>query len=277
MCHVAPGTISDPDTRPGDRLLRKISDFRYQIPAAHKGRNIEGKQISKHAEHISRLYNRFLRDPDFRFQIPKLARFLISDFRLRISDPRTPGAPRQRFQISENRFQRSRPDPTGFRFQISDPSAEQAHVASPRQISECIIQIQGAKKYRLEGPRRRPDHIGQVPMEKMLSPVLLTTNLSVGYVNAFLICLRNQQQRAGQGDETNYTECWVHDAQVAVAYYQLKGFRDQDRYKSVKESARVGGFVEIGEAGPGAVKLRPTPMGATLIRQLTDADAQLAD
>ena len=28
------------------------------------------------------------------------------------------------------------------------------------------------KEYRLEGPRRRPDNIGQIPMEKMLSPVL---------------------------------------------------------------------------------------------------------
>ena len=140
-----------PDTRPGDRFLREISDLRFEIPAEHKGRNIEGKQNSKRAEHISRLYHRFLRDPDFRFQIPKLARFLISDFRLRISDPRTSATPRQRFQISENRFQRSRPDPTGFRFQISDPSAEQADVASPLQISECRIQIPGAKIYRLEG------------------------------------------------------------------------------------------------------------------------------
>ena len=110
--------ISDPDTRPGGRFLREISDFRFEIPAGHKGRNIEGKQNSKRAEHISRLDHRFLRDPDFRFQIPKLARFLISDFRLRISDPRTPGAPRQRFQISENRFQRSRA--RSHRFQISD-------------------------------------------------------------------------------------------------------------------------------------------------------------
>ena len=138
----------------------------------HKGRNIEGKQNSKRAEHISRLYYRFLRDPDFRFQIPKLARFLISDFKLRISDPRTPAMPRQRFQISENRFQRAGPDPTGFRFQISDPSSEQADEASPLQMSECRIQIPGTKKYRLEGPRRRPDNIGQIPMEKMLSPVL---------------------------------------------------------------------------------------------------------
>ena len=110
--------ISDPDTRPGDRLLRKISDFRYQIPAAHKGRNIEGKQISKHAKHISRLYNRFLRDPDFRFQIPKLARFLISDFRPRVTDPRTQATPRQRFQMSETRFQRSRA--RTHKFQFSD-------------------------------------------------------------------------------------------------------------------------------------------------------------
>ena len=54
----------------------------------------------------------------------------------------------------------------------TDPSAEQADVASPLQLSECIIQIPGAKKYRLEGTRRRPDNIGQIPMEKMLSPVL---------------------------------------------------------------------------------------------------------
>ena len=164
--------ISDPVTRPGDRLLRKISDFRYQIPAAHKGRNIEGKQISKHAKHISRLYNRFLRDPDFRFQIPKLARFLISDFRLRISDPRTPATPRQRFRFQKTDFKGAGPDPTGFRFQISDPSSEQADEASPLQMSECRIQIPGTKKYRLEGPRRRPDNIGQISKENLLSPVL---------------------------------------------------------------------------------------------------------
>mmetsp|Transcript_24273 Transcript_24273/g.61621 ORF Transcript_24273/g.61621 Transcript_24273/m.61621 type:complete len:458 (+) Transcript_24273:34-1407(+) len=105
----------------------------------------------------------------------------------------------------------------------------------------------------------------------------LTTNLSAGYLNAFLICLRKQQKRAGEGDETNYTKYWVLDAQVAAAYYQLKGFKDQNRYKSVKESARVGGFVEIGDAAPGAVKLRLTPMGAREIRQLTDADAEGAD
>ena len=66
----------------------------------------------------------------------------------------------------------SRPDPTGFRFQISDPSAEQADVASRLQVSECRIQIPGAKIYRLEGPRRRPDNIGHIPMENLLSPVL---------------------------------------------------------------------------------------------------------
>ena len=71
------------DTRPGDRFLREISDFRFEIPAGHKGRNIEGKQNSKRAEHISRLCPRFLRDPDFRFQIPKLAQ--ISDFRFQAS------------------------------------------------------------------------------------------------------------------------------------------------------------------------------------------------
>ena len=117
-----------PDTRPGDRFLREISDFRFEIPAGHKGRNIEGKQNSKRAEHISRLYHRFLRDPDFRFQIPKLARFLISDFRLRISDPRTPATPRQRFRFQKTDFKGAGPDPTGFRFQISDPSAKQADV-----------------------------------------------------------------------------------------------------------------------------------------------------
>ena len=166
--------ISDPDTRPGGRFLRQISDFRFEIPAGHKGRNIEGKQNSKRAEHISRLYHRFLRDPDFRFQIPKLARFLISDFRHRISDPRKPATPRarQRFRFQKTDFKGAGPDPTGFRFQISDLSAEQADVASPLQMSECRIQIPGTKKYRLEGPRRRPDNIGQIPMEKMLSPVL---------------------------------------------------------------------------------------------------------
>ena len=128
-----------PDTRPGDRFLREISDLRFEIPAEHKGRNIEGKQNSKRAEHISRLYHRFLRDPDFRFQIPKLARFLISDFRLRISDPRTPATPRQRFRFQKTDFKGAGPDPTGFRFQISDPSAEQADVASPLQISDFRI------------------------------------------------------------------------------------------------------------------------------------------
>ena len=167
--------ISDPDTR------REISagDFRFQSAdrRRHNSRNLEEKQNSKRAEHISRLHRRFLRHPDFRFQIPKLARSLISDFRLRFSDPRTPAAPRQRFQISENRFQRSRA--RSHRFQISDFRSLRGagqNVASPLQISdlriqtpechtdwrvcqksrcqisECIIQIPGAKKYRLEGP-----------------------------------------------------------------------------------------------------------------------------
>ena len=174
--------ISDPDTRPGGRFPREISDFWFQIPTTHKGRIIEVKQNSKHAEHISRLYDRFLRDPDFRFQIPKLARFLISDFKLRISDPRTPAMPRQRFQISENRFQRAGPDPTGFRFQISDPSSEQADEASPLQMSECRIQIPGTKKYRLEGPRRRPDNIGQISKENLLSPVLFSLYLKLIWI-----------------------------------------------------------------------------------------------
>jgi hypothetical protein len=105
---------------PGREADFSSGDFRFQIsdPRGHKGRNIERKQNSERAEHISRLHHRFLRDPYFRFQIPKLARFLISDFKLRISDPRTPGTPRQRFQISENRFQRSRA--RSHRFQISD-------------------------------------------------------------------------------------------------------------------------------------------------------------
>ena len=163
-----------------------------------KGRNIEGKQNSKRAEHISRLCHRFLRDPDFRFQIPKLARFLISDFRLRISDPRTSATPRQRFQISENRFQRSRPDPTGFRFQISDPSAEQADVASPLQMSECRIQIPGAKKYRFEGPRRKPDNIGQIRIKNLLSPVLDHTGrnllvLAAAFTLSFTFTYTNAQ------------------------------------------------------------------------------------
>ena len=67
------------------------------------------------------------------------------------------------------------------------------------------------------------------------------------------------------------------DAQVGEAYYKLKGFKDQDRYKSVKESARVGGFVEIGGNAPSAVKLWLTPMGEAAIRQLPDADAEGAD
>ena len=45
-------------------------------------------------------------------------------------------------------------------------------MASPLQLSECIIQIPGAKKYRLKGTRRRPDNIGQIPIENLLSPVL---------------------------------------------------------------------------------------------------------
>ena len=136
---------------------------------------------------------------------------------------------------------------------------------------------------RLGDMQEAADHVSMASMNS--PPVLatttgigdgLTTNLSVGYLQAFLICLRKQKRRAGQG-ETNCTNYWVKDAQVGEAYYKLKGFKDQDRYKSVKESARVGGYVEIGEAGPGAVKLRLTPLGATVIRQLTDADAVLAD
>ena len=109
---------------------------------------------------------------DFRSQ--NWPRFLISDFRHRISDPRKPATPRQRFRFQKTDFKGAGPDPTGFRFQISDLSAEQADVASPLQMSECRIQIPGTKKYLLEGPRRRPDNIGQIPMEKMLSPVLRT-------------------------------------------------------------------------------------------------------
>ena len=99
-----------------------------------------------------------------------------------------------RFQISD--FKPAGPDPPVCRFQISDPRAEQADVVYPLQISdfrfqtpeclprmrvcqnsrchisECRIQIPYTKEYRLEGPRRRPDNIGQIPMEKMLSPVL---------------------------------------------------------------------------------------------------------
>ena len=187
--------IPDPDTR-GGRFF--AGDFRFQVsdPRRHKGRNIDGKQNSKRAEHISRLHRRFLRHPDFRFQIPKLARFLISDFRLRISDPRMPSAPRQRFQISDFRFQTSRARSASL--QISDFRSQSGagDVVYPLQISdfrfqtpeclprmrvcqksrchisECRIQIPYTKEYRLEGPRRRPDNIGQIPMEKMLSPVL---------------------------------------------------------------------------------------------------------
>ena len=101
----------------------------------------------------------------------------ISDFRSqRISDPRTPATPRQRFRFQKTDFKGAGPDLTGFRFQISDPSAEQADVASPLQMSECRIQIPGAKKYRFEGPRRKPDNIGQIPIKNLLSPVLSTLN-----------------------------------------------------------------------------------------------------
>ena len=34
-------------------------------------------------------------------------------------------------------------------------------------MSECRIQIPGTKKYRLEGPRRRPDNIGQISKENL--------------------------------------------------------------------------------------------------------------
>ena len=170
-----------------------MADFRFQISDSrrHKGRNIDGKQNSKRAEHISRLHRRFLRHLDFRFQIPKLARFLISDFRLRISDPRMPGAPRQIFQISDFRFQTSRArsdsvqisdfrsqsgagrcgiSTADLRFQNSDPEClPRMRVCqnSRCHISECRIQIPDTKievSVR-EGPRRRPDNIGQIPME----------------------------------------------------------------------------------------------------------------
>jgi len=136
---------------------------------------------------------------------------------------------------------------------------------------------------RLGDMQEAADHVSMASMNS--PPVLatttgigdgLTTNLSVGYLQAFLICLRKQKRRAGQG-ETNCTNYWVKDAQVGEAYYKLKGFKDQDRYKSVKESARVGGFVEIGGNAPSAVKLRLTPMGEAAIRQLPDADAEGAD
>ena len=154
---------------------RQISsgDFIFQIsdPRRHNGRNIDGKQNSKRAEHISRLHHRFLRHPDFRFQIPKFARLLISDFRFQISDPRTPATPRHRFQISENRFQKSRATSqrwADFRFQIPQRSRPVWHLHcrfqiseysdppechpgmvcqnSRCQISESKIQIPGAKK-----------------------------------------------------------------------------------------------------------------------------------
>ena len=118
------------------------SDFRFEIPAGHQGRNIEGKQNSKHAEHISRLYHRFLRDPDFRFQIPKLARFLISDFRLRISDPRTPATPRQRFRFQKTDFKEPGkiPQVSDFRFQIPHRSRPMRHLHCRFQNAEFRYQ-----------------------------------------------------------------------------------------------------------------------------------------
>ena len=134
--------ISDPDTRPGGRFLRQISDFRFEIPAGHRGRNIEAKQNSKRAEHISRLYYKFLRDPDFRFQIPKLARFLISDFRHRISDPRKPATPRQRFRFQKTDFKEPGqiPQVSDFRFQIPQRSRPMWHLHCRFQNAEFRYQ-----------------------------------------------------------------------------------------------------------------------------------------
>ena len=128
----------------GRDFCGRFPRFQISDPRRHKGRNIDGKQNSKRAEHISRLHRRFLRHLDFRFQIPKLARFLISDFRLRISDPRMPSAPRQRFQISDFRFQTSRARSASL--QISDFRSQSGagDVVYPLQISDFRFQPQNA-------------------------------------------------------------------------------------------------------------------------------------
>ena len=187
----------------GRDFCGRFPRFQVSDPRRHKGRNIDGKQNSKRAEHISRLHRRFLRHLDFRFQIPKLARFLISDFRLRISDPRMPGAPRQRFQISDFRFQTSRArsdsvqisdfrsqsgaggcgiSTADLRFQNSDPRMPPQD-AGVSELSVPYFRMQNSdtrlhQEVSVRGPRRRPDNIGQIPMENLLSPVLLRSSSS---------------------------------------------------------------------------------------------------
>ena len=154
--------------RLADRFLREISDFRFQIPEGTMAEISTGNRILN----AQNTFQDFITDfcvtqiSDFRSQNSQIA-----DFRFQISDPRTPATPRHRFQISENRFQRSRATSqrwADFRFQIPQRSRPMWHLHcrfqiseysdppechpgmvcqnSRCQISESRIQIPGAKK-----------------------------------------------------------------------------------------------------------------------------------
>ena len=127
--------ISDPNTRParpGDRFLRKISDFRFEIPAGHKVRNIEGKQNSKRAEqsHFKTLSQISAR-PRFQISDPKTGQ--ISDFRFQTSYFRFQNAGHAQAEISDIRKQISKepgqiPQVSVFRFQIPQRSRLMWHL-----------------------------------------------------------------------------------------------------------------------------------------------------
>ena len=142
------------------------------------------------------------------------------------------------------------------------------------------MQTAGARPFLDYAVLASPGGIG--PTSTQPSPgEFASTNLSIGYLSAFLICLRKQQQvqgessTAGQSDLTRYP---VMDSILASQYYKVKGFKDQDRYKSVKESARVGGYIKIdcGESSS-TVKLWLTALGASTIKHFSDSDATTAD
>ena len=125
--------------RLADRFLREISDFRFQIPEGTMAEISTGNRILN----AQNTFQDFITDfcvtqiSDFRSQNSQIA-----DFRFQISDFRSQNAGHTQAQISAFRKQISKKPghiPEVGRFQISDPSAEQADVASPLQISDFRI------------------------------------------------------------------------------------------------------------------------------------------
>ena len=140
------------------------------------------------------------------------------------------------------------------------------------------MQTAGARPFLDYAVLASPGGIG--PTSTQPSPgEFASTNLSIGYLSAFLICLRKQQQVQGESstaDQSDLTRYPVMDSILASQYYKVKGFKDQDRYKSVKESARVGGYIKI-DYGESSVKLWLTALGASTIKHFSDSDATTAD